>query len=129
MKNPIYIIFIGIVIALMGTGSDEGYIVPNSLKLIVGVGIIAYGVYLFLNKRGSTQSTPKTNSIKGFRVSYIYIIAGIFIGKVVLNNESITSLIGMDSDIGNIIILIVCLSLLAYGTVQFFREKKEINNR
>ena len=125
MKTPIYFIFVGILIILMGIGFDEGKLIPNSLKIIVGLGISAYGIYLYLNRRENSQSTPKTVSEKGFRQSYVYLIGSILIGKGVMHNERITSLIGLDTDIGNTILLIISLSLMVSGIILFLKEKKE----
>lgn len=123
MKKPIYFISIGFLILIMGLTSNDYTTLINSLKIITGSLISGYGLFLYINSIKQTDDNQTKNNTPSFGKAFLYIFAGIFIGKGIIGNEIIES-IPFDRDIIETALVIVSLSLMANGVYLFRVAKK-----
>ena len=83
MNKPLAIIFFGFLAVLMGIGNDKNEFFPSELKLLVGISLIIYGVYLIYKPQTKrTELKPQINNALKKGHSYIYLALGVLLIKI-----------------------------------------------
>ena len=103
----------------MGIGQVKSELIPSELKLIIGILLIAYGIYLTYNAPAQNKKPKSWNVIKKGR-SYIFLIIGAILIKTPRFIEPRYELTTL-----KIIMYFFGFLAVVYGLILFFREKKE----
>ena len=53
--NPFFVLFVGCLFVIMSIVSDASNFIPSNVKLIAGIVIIGYALYLFYQRKQNEQ--------------------------------------------------------------------------
>tara|TARA_R110002033_G_C3732731_1_gene224176 strand:- start:91 stop:486 length:396 start_codon:yes stop_codon:yes gene_type:complete len=123
MKNPYTIIFFGFLAVLMGIGKDKTELIPSELKLIFGLLLIAYGIYLIYKpstEKTGIETLTKKQAKKGR--SYIYLTIGVLLLK---SPDFLEPDNRYELNFIKILIFVLGIGFVIYGLNLFFKEKKD----
>ncbi|WP_308992903.1 hypothetical protein QLS71_015420 [Mariniflexile litorale] len=123
MNKPYAIIFFGFLAVLMGIGKDKTELIPSELKLIFGLLLIAYGIYLIY--KPSTEKTEietLTKKPAEKRRSYIYLAIGVLLLK---SPDFFDPNNPYELNFIKILIFVLGIGFVIYGLNLFFKEKKD----
>lgn len=108
---------------IMGIGNDENEVIPSEIKWLVGILIIAYGVYiLYKPKTENSETKTLTKKSNKIRPSYIYMGIGVLFLK---STKIIDPNNPYDFSFMKIALYIIGFGFVIYGIYLFFKEKKE----
>jgi uncharacterized membrane protein YfcA len=123
MNKPYAIIFFGFLAIVMGIGKDESELIPSELKLIFGILLIAYGLYLIYKPTSeTTENKIRTISKYKTRRSYMYLAIGVLLLK---SPDFFDPNNPYELNFIKILVFILGIGFVIYGLTLFFKEKKD----